>query len=174
LLDRELADHPVTLRAPEVTLWVMAEQTLPPPHRPGPPYYASVPEPEQPRSRPSGLFVAAIVGGALLLVVVTVVVTVMLVNPSTTSGPTGTRPVGKAAQAAELCQQAVLDRLKSPATASFSNVTTELVSEVYYVKGSVDSENGFGATMRSDWSCDIFAGGSGLATPNVYRLQQRN
>lgn len=151
----------------------MADQTLPP-QPPDPPYYSPPPVPEQPKRRLSGSLVAAIVGGALLLIVVTIVVTVMVLNPATTSGTKPpTKPVGKSVQAAQLCQQAVLDRLKSPATASFSNVTAELFNQTYTVKGSVDSQNSFGGLARSDWSCEIFAGGDGLATPNITSMEQR-
>ena len=45
------------------------------------------------------------------------------------------------------------DRLKSPSTADFSDENREqLTDTVFVVTGSVDSENGFGAMIRNDFT----------------------
>lgn len=53
-------------------------------------------------------------------------------------------------------QMAVKDRLKAPSTADFSNcpdaTTTFKAGDTTYVTGYVDSENGFGAKLRSRYS----------------------
>ena len=62
-----------------------------------------------------------------------------------------------------LCLQRIADQLKAPATAQFSPRTHsgEVVNGHYLFSGTVDSENSFGALLRSDWSCDILWTGSG-------------
>ena len=57
-----------------------------------------------------------------------------------------------------LCTGAVEALLRAPATASFSEFTGESVRQIsgsnrFAVAGWVDSENGFGALLRSDWTC---------------------
>lgn len=58
-------------------------------------------------------------------------------------------------------------KLVSPATAEFSNfdIYEEDVS-VFKVKGSVDSQNGFGAMIRSEFSCKIKFNGDNTTTIN--------
>lgn len=55
-----------------------------------------------------------------------------------------------------LCEEAVAERLKAPATAVFSNFTKEeLDGRLTVVRGTVDSENGFGAMIRSSFKCHV-------------------
>lgn len=65
--------------------------------------------------------------------------------------------------AAIQCQDFVRNRLNSPATADFPFLDREVRSEgneTYFVISYVDSQNGFGATIRSDFNCRIrYAGG---------------
>jgi hypothetical protein len=64
----------------------------------------------------------------------------------------------------DFCIQQVTDRLKAPATARFSERDPDHEGQdgsLYLFTGTVDSENGFGALIRSDWSCKIrWANGS--------------
>lgn len=62
-----------------------------------------------------------------------------------------------------VCTQFVSDRLRAPATAIFPpydednddiNVH-EAPEETYTIEGVVDSENGFGALIRSTWTCEV-------------------
>jgi outer membrane lipoprotein-sorting protein len=59
----------------------------------------------------------------------------------------------------DTCIQAITEQLKAPATAQFSDRSDEserVVSKDHYAfTGTVDAENGFGALLRSDWSCQI-------------------
>jgi len=56
------------------------------------------------------------------------------------------------------CEDFVKDRLKAPSTADFSDqVRTPLPGGQFLVEGQVDSENGFGATVRAAWSCTVRA-----------------
>lgn len=60
-----------------------------------------------------------------------------------------------------MCQDFVKNRLRSPGSAKFPGVmdgepkVSSLGSGRYSVRSYVDSENGFGALLRSDWSCEI-------------------
>ena len=56
-------------------------------------------------------------------------------------------------------QQFVLQALKSPSTAKFPTLPYEAVSlgdGAYRVSSYVDSQNSFGATIRSDWQVKMF------------------
>jgi hypothetical protein len=56
------------------------------------------------------------------------------------------------------CTRAVGTQLKAPATADFSGFSdsvTTVDGDLYSVSGSVDSENSFGAMIRSIWTCQV-------------------
>lgn len=56
------------------------------------------------------------------------------------------------------CERAVEASLKAPATADFSGYSGSTITadgEVYSVSGYVDSENSFGANVRSTWDCQV-------------------
>jgi hypothetical protein len=62
--------------------------------------------------------------------------------------------------AARACQEDFIPaRLKAPATAAFSSVTTTTAGATYTVTGSVDSENSFGAKIRSSFTCAMHLAG---------------
>ncbi len=60
------------------------------------------------------------------------------------------------------CREAVLEQLKAPATASFSPYERELLQDPVFsddknrwlYMGNVDSENGFGANVRTGYGCE--------------------
>lgn len=52
------------------------------------------------------------------------------------------------------CQTEAKKKLKSPATAQFSDEKpVELGDRFYYIDGVVDAQNGFGATVRNKYRC---------------------
>jgi hypothetical protein len=62
----------------------------------------------------------------------------------------------------DVCTQFVKDRLRAPATAEFRNffqndgeVMVTHTAGTYTVRSTVDSENGFGASIRSDFTCKV-------------------
>jgi len=58
------------------------------------------------------------------------------------------------------CQEDFIPtRLKAPATAEFSGVTVATAGETYTVTGSVDSQNSFGAQIRSSFTCVMHTSG---------------
>lgn len=56
--------------------------------------------------------------------------------------------------AIDVCHQAVSDQLKAPGTADFGGEQVTHSGDRYTVVGHVDSENSFGASLRSNWSCE--------------------
>lgn len=59
---------------------------------------------------------------------------------------------------ADRCTSQVESRLKSPSTAQFSDVRAmhDEAADTWTVEGNVDSQNGFGATVRSHFVCPDF------------------
>lgn len=51
------------------------------------------------------------------------------------------------------CIDWVKDQLKAPSTADFSDTRISVDGDLYSLFGKVDSENSFGAKIRSKWSC---------------------
>lgn len=61
-------------------------------------------------------------------------------------------------EARSLCHKQVTDRLKSPASANFEGLTefdAEKTSDSWKISGHVDSQNSFGATMRTNYTCNV-------------------
>lgn len=56
-------------------------------------------------------------------------------------------------EAKTACENQVKDRLKSPSTAKFNSDVTGVGP--FTVTGTVDSENSFGATLRSSFQCTV-------------------
>jgi hypothetical protein len=59
-----------------------------------------------------------------------------------------------------MCKQFLKDRLKAPSTAdfpfeSYEDVTTSMGGGQYRVSSYVDSENSFGAKIRTRYSCEV-------------------
>lgn len=69
----------------------------------------------------------------------------------------------------DVCTRFVKDRLKAPATASFRDyfeddgevTVTEGSAGTFTVRSSVDSENGFGAKLRTNFVCTVADKGKG-------------
>jgi hypothetical protein len=74
------------------------------------------------------------------------------------TGNSKTEPTSedKQADAKRACQEKFIPaRLKAPATAKYSGVTVSGFSGSYEVAGSVDSQNSFGALVRSSFTCSV-------------------
>jgi hypothetical protein len=64
--------------------------------------------------------------------------------------------------AQDRCETYIKTLLKAPSTADFSGETaTDNGDKTWNVTGNVDSENGFGASLRSTWSCTARDNGDG-------------
>ena len=77
--------------------------------------------------------------------------------PATVATPPAASTTGQPASASdeakEKCRQAVRDQLKSPATAQFSGEKVVSDGDGFEVVGDVDSQNSFGAMLRSTFTC---------------------
>ena len=71
-------------------------------------------------------------------------------------------PGASSAGAQHACEQFTSDRLKAPSTAQFTGVTASKTGDkTYRVTGGVDSQNSFGATVRTEFSCQVKHEGDG-------------
>jgi len=85
-------------------------------------------------------------------------------------------------QYATLCNSAqsdVSNYLKSPSTAVYPDVlgddwTVVRDSDYFYVKSYVDSQNGFGATLRTNFICRYTWSGIDCTTPALYDVSFDN
>lgn len=69
-------------------------------------------------------------------------------------------------------QNYVRDVLKSPSTAEFPyGSATESLPNVYQVRSHVDSQNGFGAMIRSNYSMELKYNGGEPASRGSWELQ---
>lgn len=70
-----------------------------------------------------------------------------------------------AADAERMCREDVAGKLKAPSAATFgdvrSTISDDLDPDRWTVTGWVDAENNFGATIRSEWTCDATHRGGG-------------
>lgn len=82
-----------------------------------------------------------------------VLVLVWAVMPSR-SGDSGDDPPTQKMGAQTACEDMVKDKLKSPSSAKFSDVTTTGVGP-WTVTGHVDADNSFGAAIRGTWTCTV-------------------
>jgi len=53
------------------------------------------------------------------------------------------------------CRNAVKAQLKSPSSAQFSGETVEAAGSIWKVRGSVDADNSFGASLRYTYQCNV-------------------
>ncbi len=107
--------------------------------------------------------------------VLALLIMVVLAAGSTDSSGKGAGPTSVASGKIEawvMTQQFVKERLKSPSTASFGGIFSgdyqepdSIVSDLgggkYRVNAWVDSQNTFGATLRTRFVCDLEDGGGG-------------
>ena len=80
---------------------------------------------------------------------------------ATSDSSSGADDAGSSAGARGVCEQFVEDRLRAPATADFSGATATGAGDTWTVRGQVDSENGFGAQLRSAYTCQVLFTGDG-------------
>lgn len=67
----------------------------------------------------------------------------------------GTDPKDKHIEARVVCEDFVKDRLKSPGSADFTEQTEVGKYPTWIARGSVDSQNTFGALMRNQYWCTV-------------------
>lgn len=94
---------------------------------------------------------------AVLVVTGLVLLLAFVINPVTD---------GKS-QPIKACEAWVLDQLVSPASARFSNETW-FDTDNPEVVGEVDSQNGFGALLRSEFHCSMVHGADGWSVADGF------
>lgn len=92
-----------------------------------------------------------------ILIAVVAVVGICVARVNSDSKPSAADEERDAQRACE--EQFVPARLKAPATAKFSGVSVSGSGGTYAVTGSVDSQNSFGALIRSTFSCTVHSSG---------------
>jgi hypothetical protein len=133
------------------------------------------------RVRPKTDIVTNVQKAALLFIFGSVclftAVIVLFASTHETSGYRG-RPVtqtidyGDRYDAEYYAEQFVLRKLKSPSTAVFSGVKGRHVKKgIYTVSGDVDAQNGFGATIRKSFVCEVQSNGQGQWSLNGLRFR---
>lgn len=117
-------------------------------------------------------------GGCLKFAFITIAIIVgMFVLLGTCASSSGKDDYNTASWAKTYAQLMVKDNLKSPSTAKFCNTATEMVAKnlggsKWRVTGWVDSQNSFGATVRSDFVVTLTLKEGG-ATCNDIDIQTR-
>lgn len=82
-------------------------------------------------------------------------VPLLLALGACSSDAAGEPDVGDEYGAQVMCEKFVKDRLKSPSSAEFDSEPGTRSGKAWVVEGVVDSENSFGAMIRSDFTCKI-------------------
>ncbi|WP_340382292.1 hypothetical protein U5640_36305 [Streptomyces sp. SS7] len=146
----------------------MSQQPHPEPPRPA--------APEPPKNNPKQVAIGCVIILALIAGVIGIAVAMM----DSSNGGDG-KPGDHAA--AIICEDFVKQRLKSPSTADFPGVTdadyakTTTLSDTkpwkYKVTGVVDSQNGFGAIVRSAYVCTVSTKDNDTWTLNDLDMTQR-
>lgn len=93
--------------------------------------------------------------------------TIGCTSQSSSGGGGGGGGGGDSFAAEYTCNDFVKDRLKSPSTAHFPSDTSSHVGNTWTVHGSVDSENGFGASLRSTFTCTMTVSGDNWHLDNL-------
>lgn len=74
----------------------------------------------------------------------------------------------------EACKQAVLTKLKAPATAEFAGGIVLRGHKTdptrYFVDGAVDAQNSFGAKLRQKYQCEVQAGATWSENSVIYAM----
>lgn len=95
----------------------------------------------------------------LFFLVILIVAFYLFLTSRTPSTPKPTEDPATPIDAVIMCEQFVKDNLKAPKTADFQNIyqaeSTETTPDSFTVKSYVDSENSFGAMIRTNFKCQI-------------------
>lgn len=92
-------------------------------------------------------------GGVVVLLLIGLVAIFLFQLWNSTQDPTDANDNRSTAVVA--CEGIVKQNLKSPSTASFDSEARDTGERTWEVVGVVDSQNSFGATVRSEFACAV-------------------
>jgi len=125
----------------------------------------------------SGSKSSCILIGIVSIVIACLFFAVIGAITGTPSAPSATESPAMPISASIMCERFVTNRLKAPSTAKFAPyreliITTygknEGVKDAFRVIGYVDAQNGFGAMLRNDYTCDVqYTGGDNWKLINL-------
>lgn len=104
------------------------------------------------------------------LFVVLGVVVALIIGGIVASSIGGTYDPNNAAEAISQCEARIERELKSPATADFNSTASG--SGTWTVTGTVDAENGFGATVRAKYQCTVVVNDDDTLTTKIDYINQ--
>ena len=102
--------------------------------------------------------------GCLVLIVLAVIW--FMVGDFDSGSSTSSTPASHSGvEAYGMCRDFVRDRLKAPSTAKFARISTNYITDLgsgsYRVRAYVDSQNSFGAQLRTEYTCEVKHQGGG-------------
>lgn len=139
--EEELREPPMRQPAPDYLLSMSDFQPIELPKEPG----KSAKKPGNP-----------VVGFGVLAAIVLFVIWAYATDDEDADGGSSS---GDSVTAKVMCEEFLEDRLRAPGTADFSGMGSTTISSTgsssYRVVGHVDAENGFGANIRTSYTCEI-------------------
>lgn len=69
------------------------------------------------------------------------------------------------------CEAQITEHLKSPSTAKFHSTSSSTGETTWTVNGTVDSQNGFGAMVRSTYECSVTVDSAESITTKIESLK---
>lgn len=110
-------------------------------------------QPEQPAPKKKG---NPLLGAlAIFVIILLCVVGIVIATSGDEEEPADPVSADRKINAEVMCEQFIEKRLKAPATAEYTDPETSKAGASYTVKGAVDSENGFGAKIRTPYVCVV-------------------
>lgn len=95
---------------------------------------------------------------------ITAAAALMLAAAGCTTEPVNPVSDDQSTMAEIMCEEFIEKRLKAPATADYTDPETSKDGATYTVAGAVDSENGFGAKIRTRYVCVVRSDGDDMWT----------
>jgi hypothetical protein len=98
-----------------------------------------------------------IAGFIVMLIIIGSIIYSCSTSDAKGSDSTDTDTSDQSGMAELMCEDFVTDRLKAPSTADFPGADSVVPAgpDMWTVSASVDSENGFGAMIRTDYLCTV-------------------
>jgi len=130
-------------------------------------------QPQRPSKKPQRKS-SPVLGVVMLFVMAVALCTVGIA--AVTSGmedpPTDPASADRSTDAEVMCEEFINKRLKAPASAKYTHQSRQKNGAQYVVSGYVDSQNSFGAMVRTDFTCTVTDQGDGKWRLDDLRLAE--